>query len=247
MKVVGSTLEVTAAPGDANNLSVARWVTDGDYHVTDSAADLTAGPGCSPDTGNPSRHVICPAAGVTDLTVDAGDRDDSVSIWTGNANTNSAGIPAVVDAGDGNDTVSGGSNGWGEPDFFDGGDGNDNLSGGDDDDELIGGPGNDQLTDDVVDGSGAPANRQGDDIMRGGPGEDFLVGQGHGDDLLQGGDGLDQLISGPGDDTLEGGGDADIYHSFYIGQDAPDGADTIHDSGGDPVPGHGWASLRGCR
>jgi Ca2+-binding RTX toxin-like protein len=87
-------------------------------------------------------------------------------------------VDATVDAGDGNDTVSG-SNVAAADLVLLGGAGNDVLIGGAGDDRLEGGAGN--------------------DVLAGGPGADQLLG-GEGDDRLDGGPGTDSLDGGTGDD-----------------------------------------------
>jgi Ca2+-binding RTX toxin-like protein len=106
--------------------------------------------------------------------------------------------PALVEAGDGNDKVWGGSAfnvvfGGSGNDELHGGAGTDILIGGDDNDLLYGGAGNDYLFGDA-----------GDDRLSGGDGNDFLVG-GAGMDSIYGGAGRDMLLGGTGYDMLNGG------------------------------------------
>lgn len=98
-------------------------------------------------------------------------------------------IPTRIDAGSGNDLVTGGTS----FDFLIGGNGNDSLYGTDGDDLLVGG--------------------LGDDFLHGGTGNDYLFGQGgmdslngsDGSDYLDGGDNADYLNGGSGNDALVGG------------------------------------------
>lgn len=128
----------------------------------------------------------------------------------------------VVNAGDGNDTVTGGHhidflNGQGgddilvgleNSDYLDGGEGNDLLRGGDGTDVLTGGAG-----DDVLEG-GADY-----DIIIGSAGADTIIG-GAGTDLLTGGEGADRFVFRDGD---FGGLDDDTadfisdFNTFYDG------------------------------
>jgi Ca2+-binding RTX toxin-like protein len=81
------------------------------------------------------------------------------------------------------------------------------LSGSNQNDLILGGPG-----DDIIDG------RPGDDCILGGGGNDLLYGHqgndvligGPGDDILYGGPGDDILIGGPGYDICDGGPGSDI-------------------------------------
>jgi Ca2+-binding RTX toxin-like protein len=95
-------------------------------------------------------------------------------------------IPVVVDAGAGNDYVSGGRGG----DLLLGGAGSDTLYGDRGNDTLDGGDGKDLLIGD-----------RGDDYLLGGNQRDHLVG-GRGNDSLNGGEGRDVLSGGLGMDVL---------------------------------------------
>ena len=112
----------------------------------------------------------------------------------GGANSSNCGVtlidlPAVIDGGAGDDTLTGG----GGNDRLLGGLGNDCLNGGSGNDMLFGGAGNDTL----IGGSG-------NDVLSGGDGCDNLQG-GAGRDILIGGLGADSLDGGSGDDILVGG------------------------------------------
>jgi hypothetical protein len=118
VSVEGQVLRVIAAPGEANQLTVAARPTSFSFTVTDRGAPLTAGPGCtsaadgSADCAAPATASAVPLAGIE---VDAGDLDDSVSV--------AAELPARILGGDGDDTLLGGSG----ADFADGGDGDDSI------------------------------------------------------------------------------------------------------------------------
>ena len=100
---------------------------------------------------------------------------------------NDIAIPLVIDASDGNDTVTGG----GEDDVVFGGNGNDYINGNDGDDAAVGGAGNDTIL-----------GWRGNDLLIGGLGSDSLFGY-FGDNILVGGttahdadlDALDALIA----------------------------------------------------
>ncbi len=100
-----------------------------------------------------------------------------------------------IDAGGGNDTITGGQrgdtiDGGSGADLIDGNRGDDSLSGGDGNDTLVGGMGNDTLR-----GDG------GDDTLDGGLEADTLDG-GSGNDSLTGGDGNDRFEISGGNDTI---------------------------------------------
>ncbi|HEX3150089.1 MAG TPA: DUF5666 domain-containing protein [Gemmataceae bacterium] len=133
----------------------------------------------------------------------------NVAAGAGNDTINLSGVhvPTSVDAGDGNDTVFGGTS----DDVIDGGAGNDRINGGQGnndelggsgDDSLNGGAGNDSLFGEA--GDDRLNGQSGNDDMDGGADDDVLRGEA-GDDSLQGGDGNDDLNGGIGDDNDDGG------------------------------------------
>ncbi|WP_264051646.1 calcium-binding protein [Methylobacterium flocculans] len=93
-----------------------------------------------------------------------------------------------VNAGQGNDIVTGGS----AADFLVGGAGDDRVLGGEADDQVLGGSGNDIIFGEL-----------GNDILRGDDGADF-IGAGAGDDTVFGGNGDDTLYGEDGADTVSG-------------------------------------------
>ncbi|QDU18781.1 tandem-95 repeat protein [Urbifossiella limnaea] len=111
--------------------------------------------------------------GVTAVRVDAEGGNDSI-------NLSALALPTWVDAGAGNDTVTGGS-------------GADQIYLGDGNDTADGGGGNDLV-----------AGGTGEDLIQGGAGDDDLYG-GDGDDFVIGGPGVDDLYGGLGNDILVGG------------------------------------------
>lgn len=141
--VSGNTLHVTGTPAAAETLAVnPAYDASGSLAVSVGGSDtpLTAGAGCVSD--EMTGQTTCAPTGVTRIVIDAGDGNDTVTIGVK--------IPARVNAGSGDDTVNGGEAG----DRLAGGDGNDTLhgNGGDDSisgnggvDFLDGGAGNDRL------------------------------------------------------------------------------------------------------
>jgi Ca2+-binding RTX toxin-like protein len=107
----------------------------------------------------------------------------------------------VIDAGAGNDTVTGGPHN----DSIIGGPGDDAIAGGNGNDVLYGGTGNDALV-----GGTQKDNlfgQDGNDILNGEEGTDNLYGM-EGDDILTGGDGSDFLNGGSGSNTQTDGNNA---------------------------------------
>lgn len=132
------------------------------------------------------------------LTIDAGNGDDTVSGGSGNDS---------IDAGDGDDTVSGQAGN----DTITGNDGQDSLSGNDGNDTIFGDFGADTIfggagNDTVNGGSGVDSvfGEADDDTVFGGAGNDFLFGDGNGAP-----EGNDNVFGNSGDDEINGGGGAD--------------------------------------
>ena len=215
-------LTYTAAPGEANHLALT--VGAGAFSLVDTSIPVTPGPGC---TAVAADRVSCPTVGVTEIAVDAGDANDTVSLTTS--------TPATIADGPGDDTVTGGSG----PDVLLAGAGNDTLSGGSGNDTFAdgttvsrdvfnGGLGADRVS---YAGRTAPVTAtidetandgvagEGDNVrsdveqLEGGDAADSLTGStssnrilgGYGNDTLSGGSGDDQLDGGPGADVLQGG------------------------------------------
>jgi Ca2+-binding RTX toxin-like protein len=190
--------------------------------------------------------------------------DNSVNL-TGDADADLTGADTAetipVNAGDGDDTVSGaGFLGTGSSAFagaltLNGGIGKDTLTGGGSADTINGDAGDDAIdgaggadaamnggadNDTVNGGSGndvALNGDAGDDTVDGGDGNDAAVNGGAGKDTLRGGSGLDTLNGGTEDDSLEGGtGDdtmnGDAGDDLYLQGTSANGADTMSDTGG---------------
>ena len=115
---------------------------------------------------------------------------------------------ALIEGGNGADTLDGTPSGATTNDVIKGYNNNDTLNGLDGDDLLDGGSGNDLLTGDI-----------GDDLLLGGVGLDTLVG-GDGQDRLDGGAGIDTMTAGIGNDTyiVDSAGDL-VVEAFGEGVD----------------------------
>ena len=175
--------------------------------------------------------------GTNGISLDAGGTPDVTGVGTVESFT--------VNAGGGDDTVSGKEGGGLGGDFataltLRGDDGDDTLAGGDGDDEISGESGDDTLRAgagaDTLDGGA------GGDVVSGGDASDVVMG-GAGSDQLKGGDGGDTLDGGAGDDTLAGGEGADTVNGGD-GNDGLRGGGNDDDVNGDPgrdelAGGHG--------
>jgi Ca2+-binding RTX toxin-like protein len=168
------------------------------------------------------------------ITVNAGDGDDTVS-GAGGLGTGSSAFPGALtlNGGLGKDTLTGG----GGADTINGDAGDDAIDGaGGADAAVNGGADNDT----VNGGSGndvALNGDTGDDTVDGGDGNDAAVNGGPGKDTLRGGSGSDTLNGGTEDDSLEGGtGDdnmnGDAGDDLYLQGTSANGADTMSDTGG---------------
>jgi Ca2+-binding RTX toxin-like protein len=207
-------VDYTAAPGEANRLTVANHGQT--LVLTDPAATITAKAPCvSIDAHTASCDAGKPTFSADLLTVQLGDRDDTATIAPGPVPT------GWLEGGAGDDVITGGS----EDDTLVPGKGADRLDGGDGVDELNFGALHHPVTVDMAAGrtseadrfTGIEAVRGGDraDRLLGGPGQDALYG-GLGDDRLSGRGGKDELYGENGADRLSGGGDDD-----YLNGDPP--------------------------
>jgi hypothetical protein len=187
----------------------------------------------------PQLFAIMPSRFVQQVKVVGRGGDDIISMINPNAVnpvTNEPApsaltIPALIFAGEGNDTVTGGLG----ADTIRGMKGDDSLNGAGGNDKVFGGQGNDTM------GGGAGRDRMfgefGDDEIVGGVGNDLLFGSDgndvmmgdENDDTLIGGLGEDEMNSGTGFDTLRG---IDGFADTLTGADAddvfqPDALDTV--------------------
>lgn len=151
-----ASLVYTAGDGEANDVTLT-----GDLHsvtLEDPGADITAGPGCSP---NGVHSVTCTSELEMSIGVRLGDEDDKAT---------SEGLPFTAYGGDGDDTMEGddGVSLYGDQGAdtltgagnLIGGPGSDTLTGSDYGDYIEGGPGSD-----TIDGRGNPeAGTYGDTV-----------------------------------------------------------------------------------
>jgi Ca2+-binding RTX toxin-like protein len=179
----GDTLVYTAAPGETN--ATGPWegvvdesritVSDGFGVTVTSQTDR-----CAPVADRFECEVP------SKLIYRLGDGNDGFTVSSLKWN-----IPVEVDAGAGNDTLSGYA-----------------LSSKSQSHVFDGGPGNDK-----IDGA------HGDDVVRGGPGDDEVDG-GAGNDTVEAGDGNDTIYGDhffePGTDTIDGGAGFDYMESDYV-------------------------------
>jgi uncharacterized delta-60 repeat protein len=193
----GSGSSFSFTPTVAGSYIVTLTVNDDDTGAGSTSKTITVTPAAPATvTAFVLNHILTVIGTVADNTITINLSNGNYIVHANNQNdqifssTNITGI--LVQAGDGNDTVSIGS-GITVPATLHGGDGNDTLTGGDGDDILFGEGGNDSLK-----------GRNGDDVFVGGDGNDTLFG-GNGRDLLIGGDGSDVISGDNGDDILIAG------------------------------------------
>jgi Ca2+-binding RTX toxin-like protein len=165
----GNTIRVAENGNEVNRISVSHNSGTDVYTVTDTAANLNPSAPCTPVNAN---TATCPGAGITRISVDTADRDDTITLDPG---TIPSTVLEILDGGNGNDNVSGASG----PGTLRGEAGNDVVSGRG---TLEGGTGNDRVT-------GSPAA----DNVRGGSGRDIVDG-GDGPDDISGGGNVDVLV-----------------------------------------------------
>jgi Ca2+-binding RTX toxin-like protein len=137
----GNTLVYTAAPGEANDISIS--VTPDGYSVENFGSDIL-----TVDSSLGGCQSTCPNPGLTDVSVDLGDGNDK---YTG-ATT----VPETINGGDGDDQI------FASHATMHGGPGNDSLKSGVGPNFLDGGPGDDLLdpfSGDTVDCGGGGNDR----------------------------------------------------------------------------------------
>ncbi len=165
-KQVGGKLFITAANGDANNISLQLYGS-GSLRLKDLGTGVTLSPGVgigSTATYAPNDIAFNTDVPVTSVRIRAQDNNDTV-------NTTLTALPTQIIAGAGNDTVTVGA----ASTTISGGAGNDILNGGSKDDTLVGGSGEDDAYGNAGDdllllaGDGAPS----EDEAFGGAGDDF--------------------------------------------------------------------------
>src|SRR5215213_7363977 len=89
-EVTAGALRITATPGEYNAITVAPSATG--LAISDAGAPLTAGHGCIPE----GVQAIC--TGATRIEANLGDGDDALML--------SAPLPADLEGGEGNDTLT---------------------------------------------------------------------------------------------------------------------------------------------
>jgi Ca2+-binding RTX toxin-like protein len=214
VKVSGTTVVFSAAPGAANAVTVSgmrRSIT------VDDRVPIKAGAGCKAVKGDKTKVTCTTKVDVTRIRAVLGDKDDTF------ANKTSYGSrPATVGGGAGNDTLIGGM----VDDLLSGDAGNDRVFGGYGNDTLAGGDGNDTLSDGL----------RGNDTLSGGAGRDTLSG-GWGEDIVMGGEGNDVLNGDEGRDRVQGGADNDVING------GPDSDGLLGEAGNDRLLGGGGADV----
>ena len=185
-------------------------------------------------TALPSGDVqIDGTAGADLIQVSATNNPDVVRVRLGGTFQNVTLLPAgkiIINGFGGNDNITT-SNVSNHSAIVDAGDGDDYVSGAGADDVIFGGAGNDRIN------AGAGNDRiyggAGNDIIDGGAGNDMVAGN-DGNDQLQGSDGNDVVIGGDGADTISGGGGNDLVFQAYSGITSPvigdDGSTVYNDS-----------------
>jgi Ca2+-binding RTX toxin-like protein len=163
------TVRVAETGNEANQIRVSYDAGTDVYLVADAASKLTPSGTC---VMVDEHSVSCPGAGIKTISVQTGDRDDTIAL---DAATIPGTITENLDGGSGNDTVTGANT----PGTLNGGSGDDSVSGRG---TLNAGSGNDVLT-------GSPLA----DNLRGSSGRDTLDG-GFGADDISGGSNTDTLV-----------------------------------------------------
>jgi Ca2+-binding RTX toxin-like protein len=201
-------------------VTVQNWYLGYDYQLTEvEFADGTKWSNAEINAMNP----ITWGTDGDDTINNTGNASDAIYAGDGNDTINGGSGDDIIYAGNGNDTVNGGSDndtiyGEGGNDSLDGGYGNDTIYAGDGNDTVNGGSGNDTIY-----------GGEGNDSLDGGYDNDTIFG-GTGDDTLTGGAGDDILIGGAGNDTLIGDHGNDVY-IWNLG----DGNDIIGECYGDGI------------
>jgi hypothetical protein len=217
---------VAAAASEANHIEVVSSGTGYIVRETGMTALTNAAPSCSP-TGTANEYscsLVAPGAGVPtpNVIVALGDRDDT---FRGHGQP----LPISVDAGGNDDTlISGG----GVQAVLNGGDGVDTV-----DYSSHAQPVNvslDHVPNDGGADDGGPENVQNVERITGGGGSDLLTGSaapnridgGPGGDVVNGGDGADSLLGSAGNDHLTGSTGPDTY-SAGEGNDSVNASDGV--------------------
>jgi Ca2+-binding RTX toxin-like protein len=221
----GTSVMFNDSTGEANAVAVTQ--STGALVVTDSAAPLAAGAGCTQTTPNQASCPVDLESAQTALFIDLGAGNDTADL-TG------VHLFAGVSAGPGDDTVQGTDT----PDALRGGGGTD---------KLYGRGGNDILEDeDVTSGESGP----GPDTLDGGSDNDVVYyqdrpitqpltidlasGKGAGDTLV----GVEDVQTGPAADTVRGdGADNDLFGAGRDKLFGRGGDDSLYTHGGGRLDG----------
>jgi diguanylate cyclase (GGDEF)-like protein len=219
-------LNVKASPGQNNKLTIGAGTDSrgSGALIEEEAHGATISPGAGCSNFAPGQ-VYCPLPNA--ISVDAGDGDDSVVVYSW--------IGATLRGGPGNDQLYGSAG----KDVIDGQDGNDTLGGGYGGDTIKGGPGTDTVTfsyftspvavslDGLAnDGIANDHSNVSSDVENiiGGPNADTLVGDGDAN-TIEGGPGSDVVRGNGGGDTLRVRDDSHDQVFCGVGHDSVD-ADT---------------------
>ena len=216
--------ELTIFVDDGDAATVQRNSTTGNVEVLDANGQAY--------TSIPSIQ----AGQLTALNIFADDADNVLSVAPVNSSEFSMLSTIVIDAGDGDDVITG-SDDFGEmidgndgADTINAGGGDDTIDGGDGNDSILGGAGMDLITgddgQDTIDG-GADA-----DNIDAGNGNDSVVG-GDGDDVINSGDGLDTVDGGVGRDNINGMSGNDVLNGGADNDTIFGGSENDTISGGD--------------
>jgi len=175
VEVDGTRIELTAAGGETNNVTLDGDVNPAIVVVTDTSATLTESESACTKL-NPHTVRCAITGGPSRVSAGLGNEDDSF--------VNHRGFRTEVNGGTGDDTLFGGTgpdelDGDAGGDRIDGGSGGDRLFGGFGPDEIVGGPGDDELTGSF--GHDSLEDRFGTDKLFGGPDSDILdeIGRAH--------------------------------------------------------------------
>ena len=216
--------ELTIFVEDGDAATVQRNQTTGNVEVLDGNGQ--------PYTSIPSIQ----ASQLTSLNIFADDSDNVLSVAPINVSEFSMLSSIVIEAGNGNDLITG-SNDFAE--MIDGGDGadtivgaggNDTLDGGDGDDSISGNAGQDVIIGD--DGQDTIDGGTGNDNIDAGDGQDSVDG-GDGDDTINAGDGLDTVNGGAGADSINGMSGADLLNGDADNDTILGGSENDTVNGGD--------------
>jgi len=241
LEILADAGESVVVQEDPNTTGFVQVLADGSpllslpFLQTADVTSLNVITGSLNDTVDLSGISASAFTALASISVDTGQGDDTI--------TASADIGTSVLAGDGHDTILGGSG----ADTLRGEDGNDSIDGGAGADEIHAGDGEDLvdggLDNDAIlagDGLDTVTGGDGDDFINGDDGIDSLLGDlgndtiigAQGNDLISGGDGDDSLLGGSNDDVINGDAGNDIIRGNG-GDDTLDGGDGDDFANGD--------------